>query len=37
MVAQRGFIERLHELATEPAKHDEFFIAAMDGSYSEKP
>src|SRR5580704_5681408 len=35
-VAQRGFIERLHVLATKPTKHDEFFIAAMDGSYSEK-
>src|SRR5580704_5307428 len=36
VVAQCGFIERLHELATKLAKHDEFFIAAMDGSYSEK-
>jgi hypothetical protein len=34
-LAQCGFIERLHELVATSAKHDEFFIAAIDGSYSD--
>jgi hypothetical protein len=37
MVAQRDFIERLHELAAALTKHDDFFIAAIDRSFSEKP